>query len=299
MKFTCYGCRGSYPIVKENFMKYGGNTTCYFIEENDTKIIIDGGTGITLLGRHLFEHYFPDPIDINIFITHAHWDHIIGLPSFRPLYYDMNKCTIFAPGTRDSDVTKMIAKLHQVGNTSVPFESFKADLSYRNLKTNSRQELKDLIIETYQINHPSIDLGYRVTSKVTGKSLTLLTDIAPIENNYLSKGWKELAMGREKQFELEYNEGLFRFIANSNLFIMDTHFTDESIKGKEHWGHSTPTMAIKLAKDSGCHNVMLTHHNPEHCDDTMDLIFDDAKKRAKAMGLNLLIAIERESHEVI
>ncbi len=298
MLFTCYGCRGSYPVIDTNFMRYGGNTTCYFIEEKDTKIIIDGGSGITLLGKFLFENYFPNPIDINIFISHGHWDHIMGFPLFEPFYYDNNTFRMYAPGNDESDVAKMMVKLLEVSTAPVPFENLEAKISTKNLKSNAKCDCKDLTVETYQLNHPSIDLGYRVTSKITGKSITVLTDIAPIEDNYLSWGWKELALGREKQFEQEYYEGLVKFVTKTDLLIMDTHFTDEDIKGKRHWGHSTPTMAMTLAKDGMCDNLMLTHHNPEYCDDDMDEIFKESKKRAKNLGINLFIAVERESHEV-
>lgn len=292
MKFTCYGCRGSYPVTTKDIIKYGGNTTCYFIEDGDNKIIIDGGTGIIRLGRHLHGQYYPDRINLNIFLTHGHWDHIMGLPMFQPFYFENNKFTIYAPGMAESDVSRMIIKLHQVSNSSIPFEKLQADVGFKNLKSGDSLSINGTIIKTYQINHPSIDLGYRIYSKESGKSITILTDIAPIKNNYLSWGWKDHAKGIEKEFELNYLEGLYDFMKKSDLLIYDTHFTEEDIKGKEHWGHSTPELAIKQAIKTGCDALMLTHHNPDYSDEKLDYIYDRAKKFA-SNKIELFIAKER------
>jgi ribonuclease BN (tRNA processing enzyme) len=293
MEFTCYGCRGSYPITREDSMKYGGNTTCYFIEEDDTKLIIDGGTGITTLGRYLYGLYYPDPLKLNIFLSHGHWDHIMGLPLFHPFYFENNTFTIYAPGSKESDVSRMITKLHHLSNSSIPFEKLKAEIKFKNLKSNNKLDLGNIIIETYQINHPSMDFGYRITSKVTERTITILTDIAPIEGNYLPWGWKEVAKGRELEFEKEYYDNLIKFSYKSDVLIFDTQFTEKDIKGKRHWGHSTPEMALKLAEESKSESVMLTHHNPDYNDEKVDKIFKSACRKGKNLNLNVLIAKER------
>lgn len=298
MKFTCYGCRGSYPVTKKKFMSYGGNTSCYFIEEADTKLIIDGGTGLTRLGRYLYGRYYPDPINLNILLSHGHWDHIIGVPLFQPFYFDNNTFTIYAPGENRADVREMISKLTQLGNSSVPLEKLKAILHFRNLKSGDKLNIGAVIVETYQINHPSMDLGYRITSKATKRTITILTDIAPIKNNYLAWGWKEQAKGREKEFEKEYHKGLINFAKDSDLLICDTHFTEKEIEGKKHWGHSTPEMALVLAKQSKSKTLMLTHHNPEYDDEKLDYIYKKTYKKGKKMKIGVMIAKERKKIEI-
>lgn len=298
MKFTCYGCRGSYPITRADSMKYGGNTSCYFIEEGNTKIILDGGTGIAYLGRALFGLYYPDPLKINIFLSHGHWDHIMGLPLFHPFYFENNSFTIHAPGSKESDVSRMVIKLHQISNSSIPFEKLQANIKFKNLKSGDSFNMENLHIETYQINHPSIDLGYRISSKITKRSITILTDIAPITNNYLAWGWKDLARGNEKKFENDYYEGLVNFCHNSDIIISDTHFTDEDIKDKEHWGHSTPSIALDIAKDSKSNLIMMTHHNPEYTDEKLDYVYSETVKKGRDMRLGVMIAKERGKLEL-
>jgi len=86
MYIKCWGSRGSIPVSGMEYIKYGGDTTCIEIRTKDDKIIIvDAGTGIRRLGNQLIKE---ERYSYDIIFTHAHWDHLMGLPFFKPLYLE-------------------------------------------------------------------------------------------------------------------------------------------------------------------------------------------------------------------
>src|ERR1035441_2949104 len=83
MLIKFWGTRGSIPVPGNSTLKYGGNTPCVEIRSSENKLLIlDGGSGIRELGKHIVNSR--DEEDINIFISHYHWDHIQGIPFFIP-----------------------------------------------------------------------------------------------------------------------------------------------------------------------------------------------------------------------
>src|SRR2546430_15781565 len=98
MKVRFWGVRGSIPVPGKATNRYGGNTSCVEVTPaGAAPIIIDAGTGIRRLGKHLMEGAHGDGKGkTSILISHTHWDHVQGLPFFSPLYRAGNQIDIFA-----------------------------------------------------------------------------------------------------------------------------------------------------------------------------------------------------------
>lgn len=290
MEIKVWGTRGSYPVCRPDVMKYGGNTTCYSVEVENEILVIDGGSGVVELGQYIINQP-PQEKNIKIFLTHPHWDHILGFPFFAPFYNKEFEIDIYGAESENKNIQEIFAFQHQERSFPVRFDALKAHTQIYKLDHESQVHLPLVKISTYQLNHPGVDLGYRFESD--SGTFVFLTDLAPIENNYLALGWEEKARDNPKALEDNYINGLVEFVRGADLVIHDTNFTDEEIVNKRHWGHSTPTDAIKLLSHLDFPPALvLAHHDPGHSDDMMDDIYQAAKKVARAQKIELLIAKE-------
>ena len=90
-----WGVRGSHPTPDLNKINYGGDTACVEIRISDHMIILDMGSGIRNLGEMMLNDK-KTPKNVHIFLSHFHWDHIIGFASFKPVYIEGFNLNIYA-----------------------------------------------------------------------------------------------------------------------------------------------------------------------------------------------------------
>ncbi len=300
--FKLLGTRGSRPTLDRDFVKFGGNTTAYKIwAEGTFPIYIDGGSG-------LFREGYRVEDQVNQFtflLTHSHWDHILAFPFFKPLYRPNTYARFWGTPSFKETFEELFKHQFQTDAFPVNYSEIPAKIEFTSLvgkqtfiippppDSNSDQDgsrLNGLVymISTYQINHPGVDLGYRI--EYGGKSIVILTDSAPISNNHLGYGMSHF----RKKEEEEYYQGLIDFCWKADLLLHDTHFNEKNIKGRENWGHSTEVMAVKLALESRVKQLILGHHAPEDNDPIILKKLKNARRHSKNRALNVIIPQEDE-----
>ena len=248
-KLTFWGVRGSTPTPRVENLTFGGNTSCVEVHTGDAGILVfDAGTGITPLGSRLSENGH-GPLDVKIFMTHFHWDHIQGIPFFEPLYSPENKVTFFSFENRAEEMLK-----GQMTQPYFPvnFEFLPARLEFHPIE-HSPLEICGLQVSPFPMNHPQGATGYRIEKD--GAAVVYASDH--------EHGDKKLdACVRDHA-------------AGASVLVYDAQYTPREYEQRVGWGHSNWLEAARVAHDSEADQLVLFHHDPNHQDrDMMDIVME-------------------------
>lgn len=251
MIVRCYGARGSIPVSGEEYLKYGGDSTCMEIRtKNDEIIIVDAGSGIRRLGNRLMSE---GRFKYTIFFTHSHWDHILGFPFFKPLFDAKTTIDLKGCPNAQGNIRKLLSKSMTAPLFPIQFDDLKATINYDGTCPTTFK-IDSVRISTIILSHPNAGIGYRFVED--DKVFVFLTDN---ELGYRHKG------GRS--FE-EYAQ----FARNADLLVHDAEYTPDQYATTIGWGHSTYLDALELALAAGVKRFGLFHHNQDRPDVDLDAI---------------------------
>jgi len=265
MYIRCWGSRGSIPVSGKEYLKYGGDTTCMEIRsKKGDVIIVDAGTGIRSLGNKLIS----ENIDtFHILFTHAHWDHLMGFPFFKPIF--MRGTTMYI---RSSSFNKKSIRDVFEGLMERPYfpvqladKDIRSRISFRKIP-NSSFKIGSITIRPVPLSHPK-DGGFGFRFEEDGKSFVFLTDN---ELGHVHKGG--LGFG-----------GYLQFCRGADLLIHDAEYEDREYQkilktSEEPWGHSVVSDVIELGLGAGVKKLGLFHINAMRTDTRMDEMVARARK---------------------
>lgn len=292
LKMIFHGVRGSRPVHHQDFLQTGGNTTCIEIDtQRDYHLIVDGGTGLAKLGYRLGEQLRHKRF--HILITHTHWDHLVTIPYFMPLFNQDAHITFYATNGSNGRFEDIFHKMFAGTHLPYPGTKIKAKVDFVTVKPNETFVIENHVrVEGHQLNHQAVTLGYKITS---GKSsVVIITDNAPmISGNYLGDGMKELVQKiGEENFHKKYNGDLVAFLRGVHTVVYDTHFNDDNLK--PDWGHSTPAIALDLCRQAKAQRLLMFHHAPEDNDKDVIEKMHHIHREALAAGIEVLNAKEED-----
>ncbi len=253
MQVRFFGVRGSVPTPGGATVRYGGNTVCVEVRLADGSVIIfDAGTGLRELGKVLLAEKHTGPL--SMLLTHVHWDHIIGLPFFGPIW---RKETTLRMYPLANEVHQDSARRRSLFD-GVHFPVRGADIPARMEHTEPPEEewrIGSARIRRIALNHPGGAQGYRCDD-ADGSSIAYLTDneLAPAGSG--SQATEELA----------------RFTRGVSLLIHDSQYEEPEMAEKRGWGHSAVPSVIELGKLAETPHLVLFHHDPDRDDDALDAL---------------------------
>jgi ribonuclease BN (tRNA processing enzyme) len=242
-------------------------------------VILDAGSGIRLLGREL-SRLASGPMNLDILLTHTHWDHIQGLPFFQPLNNKGNTVHIYGAAQAGVPLEEILDRQMDPVVFPVPLKALAADLTITEVSHGSF-EIDGFLVEAFRLRHPGTTLGYKLVPAKGGRTIAYLTD-------------NELGSGGSYDVGPDWREHLVRFLQGVDTLIHDGMYSEAMIESRAGWGHSTPEQAVALARDAGCRRLVLFHHEPEHDDGDIDALLIGARSfaAARSPGLTVDAAME-------
>jgi phosphoribosyl 1,2-cyclic phosphodiesterase len=253
------------------------------VDGSDSLLILDAGSGIRPLGNLLLERW-GDGIEVDLILSHTHWDHIQGLPFFAPLFGDNNQVRIWGPQQGNVDLAAILRNQMDSVVFPVPLDGTGARLSVSHLEVGSLP-VGGFEIEAVRVRHPGNTLGYRLKPKSGGASMAYVTD-------------NELGSGGNYEVGPSWRGEFVRFLQGVEVLVHDAMYTPEEIGQFRGWGHSSYGETVELAVEAGVDSLVLFHHRPEHDDATMDTLVYAAREMADTMGHSLEVVAATEGMEL-
>lgn len=254
------------PTLQRNI---GGNTTCLdFISSKGNHFVFDMGTGIRELGNSLAAKAFMEGLDLNIFMTHTHWDHIQGWPFFKPAYSPKVNINFYSC---IKNLQERLERQQWDENFPITLSAMASKKNFHCLEEYEPIQIKEYTLTPFPLMHPGSCTGYQISNG--DKSVLFCTDVELREN------------------QLETIQKWNKDLTNCEILIIDAQYSSEESEKKIGWGHTSVSMAVRAAEILGVKKVVLTHFEPDHTDEVAMQIIEDEIK-GNAHKVEIIIAYE-------
>jgi len=210
-------------------------------------------------------------VQAEILLSHAHWDHIQGLPHFKPFFAPGNAVRIWGSRQGTTSLEAILRQQMDPAVFPVPLDALSARLTVQQVEPGEFT-VGTFRVQAMQLRHPGTTLGYRLTPAAGGPSMAYVTD-------------NELGPGGHYGTPASWRKDFVTFLHGVELLIHDAMYTPEELEEHRGWGHSTFEEAVALAGDAGVKRLVLFHHEPEHGDEAIDALLAAARRQARTKGL--------------
>lgn len=230
------------------FGGFGGDTSCVEVECGNSRMIIDAGSGLRRLGEKLVQGPCGQGKgEVHIFFTHFHWDHIVGLPFFAPIFIPGNKIHLYGV---QSDLEQCVRAVFKKPFFPVPFEQLGSTIQFHRLPARTQMQLGELSITPYQLDHPDPCWGYRVEA----------------ETKFGRRSYAHCVDSEATRItpqDLGEDVNLYR---NADLCYFDAQYTLDEFLTHMNWGHSAAPIGLEIALREGVRSIVFAHHDPAASD---------------------------------
>jgi phosphoribosyl 1,2-cyclic phosphodiesterase len=277
-----WGVRGSYPTPGPETLRHGGNTSCVEVQAGPHTLIFDAGTGIIRLGETLLQQSADlASLDLALFFTHAHGDHLVGFPFFAPLFDARTHLHLFGPKLAGRAFEELVTTV-----MSPPY--FPVDVRQLPSQRTCYTVHDALCISWHQHSaNPTVTNQYEHKAHRLRPTevhvTTRFTNSHPLNGAVIYRidyAGRHIVYATDVEWKDGCDPDFLAFIEGADLLIHDAQYTVQDYQqSKQGFGHSTVEMAVETAQLAHVHKLILFHHEPTYDDNQLDRLEAEAQRR--------------------
>jgi phosphoribosyl 1,2-cyclic phosphodiesterase len=252
-----WGVRGSIPVSSLLYNHFGGHTSCVSVTHKENIFIFDAGSGLRDLGKKLNESGITQA---TLILSHLHFDHIIGLPFFDPIWNPNFQLTFLSAHCYKKGGLKKFLESYIFKDPLFPvsLDQVPAQLKYIDCSPTESLELyPGCRLDIAPLNHPGGGYGYRLNCSEASVAYISDTEHVP--------GYDD--------------PNVLKLMQKTDLVIYDAMYTEEEFSQKQGWGHSTWVEGLRLVQKAEARRLAFYHHDPDHTDDILLKLEKEAQKQ--------------------
>ena len=237
---------------------YGGHTSCVEIETGGSEYVLcDLGTGVRPFGQKVMARHGPaSPQTYHIFMSHVHWDHIMGFPFFTPAYIAGNRIRIYGG---HAELEAAFRRQQSAPCFPVDFDALSADIEFVHLDPGGQYDIAGMQVRLMLQRHSGDSYGYRF--EAGGNTVIYTTD------------------SEHKLEDPAETASYVDFFRDADVVIFDAMFSlSDAISVKADWGHSSNIVGVELCQLAAARQLCLFHHEPIHGDDAIDRVLAETRR---------------------
>lgn len=237
---------------------FGGNSSCVEITTGGPEhVVCDMGSGARPFGQSKIAAYgVPNPQTYHIFVSHLHWDHLMGFPYFPPMYIRGNRIVIHGCHEQLEEAVRM-----QMRSPSFPvdYSQAGATIEFDLMTPGKMHYIAGLNVTPKFQRHAGDSYGYRFES--LGRVVVYSTDSEHRVDNIAER------------------DEFIRFFAKADLVVFDAMYSlAEAVSVKADWGHSSNVVGVELCLAAAARRIALFHHEPVHDDLQLSRLLSETRR---------------------